>query len=177
VGGVLPTVVAVIGSIMATEALKILTGVGTPLIGRVTTFDALTGSFRELSYERDPSGRPITGLIDYELFCGLPSPSQSITVEALAAELATDRPPVLVDVREVWEAEIASLPGALLVPLATLASARLDPAESIVLYCHHGIRSATALDILRERGFTSARHLEGGIDAWARSVQPEMSRY
>lgn len=177
IGGVLPTVVAVIGSIMATEALKILAGVGAPLIGRVTTFDALTGGFRELAYERDPAGWPITGLIDYELFCGLPSQSETVTADELAVELATDRPPVLVDVREVWEAEIATLPGALLVPLATLESAELDPAATIVLYCHHGIRSATALDVLRDRGFTAVRHLEGGIDAWARTVEPEMSRY
>jgi len=177
VGGVLPTVVAVIGSIMATEALKLLSGVGTPLVGRVTTFDALTGSFREVAYERDPAARPITELIDYELFCGLPSRSESISSEALSGELASDRPPVLVDVREPWEAEIAALPGAVLVPLGTLESAQLDPTAPIVLYCHHGIRSATALDILRERGFTTVRHLDGGIDAWARTIDPEMSRY
>ena len=175
VGGVLPTVCAVIGSIMATEAIKILTGVGAPLLGRVTTFDALTGLFREIGYERDPAAAPITTLIDYELFCGV---ADGITPIELAALLATD-PPLLLDVRETWEAEIAVLPGAAIIPLGSLESVigSLDPHVATVVYCHHGMRSAAALATLREHGFTAARHLEGGIDAWSREIDPDLARY
>lgn len=160
VGGVLPTTVAVIGSIMATEALKVLTGLGEPLVGRVTTYDALTGRFREVAFAR--SGEPVTELTDYEAFCG---------------EVSTTAH--LLDVRETWEAEIASLPGALLVPLGTLPDVidDLDPAEEWVVYCHHGIRSQKALALMRQHGFTNVRHLEGGIDAWARTHDPSMPRY
>lgn len=182
-GGVLPTVCAVIGSIMATEAIKILTGVGTPLLGRVTTFDALTGAFRELSYERDPSAAPIRELIDYELFCGGAPSRDSVTPAELAAELAGEisggRSLTLLDVREPWEAQVASLPGALLVPLGSLEAAigGLDLEDPIVVYCHHGIRSARALELLKLAGFTTARHLEGGIDAWSRRIDPTLARY
>jgi molybdopterin/thiamine biosynthesis adenylyltransferase/rhodanese-related sulfurtransferase len=192
-GGVFPTTVAVVGSLMASEALKILTGIGDPLIGRVVVFDALTAGFRELAYEPDPEGAPITELIDYNAFCGaLPmtndsnnvaSAATSITALELAAELAstagTDGEPLLIDVREPWEAELASIPNATLIPLATLAGVldRLDRTEEIVVYCHHGVRSANALSILRANGFENSRHLEGGIDAWASLVDPTMAHY
>ncbi|MET4781645.1 ThiF family adenylyltransferase [Glaciihabitans sp. UYNi722] len=179
VGGVLPTVCATIGSIMATEAIKILTGIGTPLIGRVTTFDALSGSFRELSYERDPSAAPIDHLIDYDLFCGLAPATGELSAQELATELETGVPLTLLDVREPWEAEIASLPGAVLIPLGTLEGglATMDTDAPIVAYCHHGIRSVRALELLRAHGFTDARHLEGGIDAWSRLIDPTVARY
>ena len=189
-GGVFPTVVAVIGSIMAGEALKVLTGVGQPLLGRVTTFDALTGGFRELGYDRDPSAAPITELIDYDAFCGVvgsettmtdsgtPTPT-SVTATELAASLAAGDDVVLLDVREPWEAEIASLPGALLVPLGSLESVidKLDPAEDFVVYCHHGVRSESGLRILQQHGFEHAKHLTGGIEAWSRDVDPAVARY
>ena len=179
VGGVMPTVVAVIGGLMTNEAIKIITGVGQPLIGRVSTFDSLTSGFRELSYERDPHAWAITGLIDYDVFCGMPSAGQTISPATLSHELDGVAPPTLIDVREVWEAAIAALPDALLVPLETLEAAigGLDTSKNYVVYCHHGIRSATALQLLRDRGFASARHLEGGIDAWARTVDAAMARY
>jgi molybdopterin/thiamine biosynthesis adenylyltransferase/rhodanese-related sulfurtransferase len=179
VGGVLPTVCATIGSIMATEAIKILTGIGTPLLGRVTTFDALSGSFRELSYERDPEAAPIEKLIDYELFCGLTPMGDEIRPEVLATELAAGVPLTLLDVREPWETRIASLPGAVLIPLDALESSidSLDAGAAIVVYCHHGIRSARALELLKDRGFGNARHLQGGIDAWSRLVDPTVTRY
>jgi molybdopterin/thiamine biosynthesis adenylyltransferase/rhodanese-related sulfurtransferase len=171
-GGVLPTTVGVIGSLMATEALKIITGVGTPLVGRVTIFDALSASFGSLDYEKDPSGEPITALIDYEAFCGLEA---AMTPAQLAAR-SDDY--TLLDVREPWEAEIARLPGAVLVPLASLESAiaGLDATRPVVVYCHHGIRSAFARDLLAARGF-DASHLDGGIDAWSRDIDPQMARY
>jgi molybdopterin/thiamine biosynthesis adenylyltransferase/rhodanese-related sulfurtransferase len=195
-GGVFPTTVAVVGSLMASEALKILTGIGQPLLGRVVIFDALTAGFRELAYEPDPDGVPITELIDYNAFCGvIPMTNDlntaggaadaptTVTAPELAAELAstagTDREPLLIDVREPWEAELASIPNATLIPLGTLAGAldRLDRTDEIVVYCHHGVRSATALSILRTNGFDHSRHLEGGIDAWASLVDPTMAHY
>ena len=170
-GGVLPTTVAVIGSIMATEVIKLLTGIGTPLVGRVSTYDALSGRFRELEFER--SSEPVSELIDYAAFCGLVQ-SDDVT----PVQLSTMQSAQLIDVREQWEAEIAFLPGALLVPLSTLqgAIARLDPREEYVVYCHHGVRSQHALAILRDAGLR-ARHLAGGIDAWAREVDTSMARY
>jgi adenylyltransferase/sulfurtransferase len=178
-GGVMPTAVAIVGGIMANEVIKIVTGLGAPLIGRVTTYDSLTGGFRELEYGRDPDAQAITGLIDYDLFCGMPSRSSTLGAVHLSAELQGEKPPRLIDVREQWEAAIASLPGALLIPLDTLDSVigGLDPSEPVVVYCHHGIRSVTALETLRAHGFTAARHLEGGIDSWARTVDPDMARY
>jgi molybdopterin/thiamine biosynthesis adenylyltransferase/rhodanese-related sulfurtransferase len=188
-GGVFPTVVAVVGSIMAGEAIKIITGVGEPLVGRVTTFDALTGGFRELAYDRDPSAPRITALIDYDAFCGVAPPrresdtamtdSTSVTPAELAASLERGDDIVLLDVREPWEAEIASLPGAMLVPLGSLESVvdKLDPTEDFVVYCHHGVRSESALGFLRGRGFDHAKHLAGGIDAWSREVDPAVDRY
>jgi len=182
-GGVMPTTVAVIGSIMAGEAIKLITGVGTPLLGRVTTYDALSGGFREIPYARDPAGQPVTELdvesFDYLAFCGVPTDVTEVTAAELAAELGSGRTPLLLDVREEWEAAIATLPGAVLVPLGHLAEELdgVDPQTEIVAYCHHGIRSASALELLRSRGFASSRHLVGGIDAWARAVDPSMERY
>ncbi|WP_213814213.1 ThiF family adenylyltransferase [Glaciihabitans sp. dw_435] len=183
VGGVLPTVCAVVGSIMATETIKLITGVGAPLLGKVTTFDALTGGFREIAYGIDPTAEPITGLIDYDLFCGITPPRDTVTADELASEIESGAALTLLDVRETWEAEIASLPGTVLLPLGSLETALehgftdLDPSDPIVVYCHHGVRSATALEILERFGFTAVRHLEGGIDAWARRVDPTLARY
>lgn len=182
VGGVLPTTVGIIGAIMATEVIKVLTGVGRPLSGRVTTYDALGGKFRELEFER--SSEPVTGLIDYEAFCGGVSirPQAAYSTRGggsiTAAELSQSSGLTLLDVRETWEAEIAVLPGAFVIPLGTLPDvvAGLDRDEEYVVYCHHGIRSQQGLALLETAGLT-ARHLEGGIDAWARTVDPQMTRY
>ena len=172
VGGVLPTTVGIIGAIMATEVIKVLTGVGRPLSGRVTTYDALSGSFRELAFER--SSEPVTELVDYEAFCGVAPRSTTITADELDQSTGL----TLIDVRETWEAEIAALPGALVIPLGTLPEvvAGLDPDAEYVVYCHHGIRSQQGLAILQGAGL-NARHLEGGIDAWARNIDPTMARY
>lgn len=172
VGGVLPTVCGVIGSIMTTEAIKIITGIGEPLIGRVTLFDALSGSFRSLSYAADPAAAPITELIDYEVFCGV---SSSVSPASLEAELQSGASLTLLDVREPWEASLVSLPGSVLVPLAQLAE--FTPAGPVVVYCHHGTRSAAALAALETRGVQGVRQLAGGIDAWARDVDSSMVRY
>ncbi|CAN5439098.1 adenylyltransferase/sulfurtransferase MoeZ [soil metagenome] len=172
VGGVLPTVVATIGSIMATEALKLLTGIGRPLLGRVTVVDALTGTFREIGYERDPQREPITGLIDYDLFCGV---TATLSPAEVQQKLSTV---TLLDVREPWEAEIASIEGSILVPLGSLEGqlTQLDREKPIVAYCHHGVRSESARALLQRNGFTVS-HLAGGIDAWARDIDTTMARY
>jgi molybdopterin/thiamine biosynthesis adenylyltransferase/rhodanese-related sulfurtransferase len=206
VGGVLPTVCAVIGAILATETIKLITGIGTPLLGKVTTFDALSGSFREIAYAPDPSAAPITELIDYDLFCGITpaAPSDTITASELSDEIALGHtrdsaltevhsdaaqgdvagaPITLLDVREPWEVQIAHLPGAVVIPLGLLEAeleqgiAGLDPSSPVVAFCHHGVRSATALELLRRHGFTAARHLEGGIDAWSRTIDRALPRY
>ncbi len=165
VGGVLPSVVAVIGSIMASEGIKIITSVGTPLIGRVSTYDALSGSFRELSYERDPLGLPVTELIDYDLFCGI---APSISAADLAEHLLDV---TLIDVREPWEAAVAMIPGSHIVPIG-----EIEAAANLVVYCHHGARSSRAVEALAARGI-HARQLTGGIDAWSRQVDPNIARY
>ncbi|MET0782597.1 MAG: ThiF family adenylyltransferase [Microbacterium sp.] len=178
IAGILPTVCTVIGGLMATEAIKLLTGIGEPLIGRVIVFDALAGTSRELRYARDPardadtrSPAPTAG----------PASDRSISARELAGLLrdASADPPVLLDVREPYEVAIAALPGAVTIPLGRLDArlAELDPAAATVVFCHLGVRSATALTRLESAGFARARHLAGGIDAWSRTVDPELPRY
>jgi molybdopterin/thiamine biosynthesis adenylyltransferase/rhodanese-related sulfurtransferase len=164
-GGVLPSVVAVIGSLMAGEAIKIITGVGEPLVGRVTTFDGLTGSFREIAYGSDPTAMPIVELIDYDLFCGV---APSIGVRELAARLDGV---TLIDVREPWEIATATIAGSFAIPLE-----RVEAAPDLVVFCHHGVRSARAVEVLAARGIR-ATSLAGGIDEWSRIIDPTIARY
>ena len=207
--GVLPSVCAVIGSVLVTEAVKLITGVGEPLIGRVVAYDARGGGFRELEYGRDPERMPVAELIDYEEFCGLGGSSVSIrsaqstseepaagvsavqqeeamseapdeiSAEQLAALINADERIQLVDVREPWEVEIAKIDGATVIPLRQLTARwnELDPAVPTVIYCHAGVRSAQARDMLRSIDFESVSSLAGGIDAWSRDVDPRVSRY
>jgi sulfur-carrier protein adenylyltransferase/sulfurtransferase len=188
-GGVLPAVCGVIGAIMAAQVVSLITGVGESLVGRVTMYDARSGRFRELAFDRDPEAAPVTELIDYEQFCGLTLEANSGTAASddlapaelaalLARPSATDARPLLLDVREPWEHELVSLPGSVLVPLGQLPAAieSLPRDRAIVVYCHHGIRSRHALDVLQASGFT-ARHLTGGIDAWSRQIDPTVERY
>jgi molybdopterin/thiamine biosynthesis adenylyltransferase/rhodanese-related sulfurtransferase len=178
IAGILPTVCTVIGGLMATEAIKLLTGIGEPLIGRVVLFDALTGTTRELAYTRDPA-RDAAPLI--------PAPTRgaasdrSMSARELADVLSdpSAQKPVLLDVREPYEVAIAALPAAVNIPLGELDDriGELDRGVPVVVYCHLGVRSATALTRLEEAGFTLARHLAGGIDAWSRTVDPALPRY
>jgi adenylyltransferase/sulfurtransferase len=179
-GGVLPSVCAAIGAIMGAETIKLITGIGRPLIGRVSVYDALDGGFREVEYERSPEVEPITGLIDYEAFCSV-SPDEPVADEidsvGLSALLQTGFR--LIDVREPWEASIASIEGSELIPMGVLGNTigEFDRDEPLVLYCHHGTRSAHALEALRRNGFTRATHLAGGIDEYARQVDTSLARY
>ncbi|GAB3581222.1 adenylyltransferase/sulfurtransferase MoeZ [Leifsonia lichenia] len=176
--GALPSVCGVIGSVMVSEAVKLVTGTGFPLLGRVLIHDALRGDTRELAYERDPDASPITGLIDYEEFCGV---TDTISPSELHARLLAGEPHTLLDVREPWEADIAEIPGSLLVPLGVVVAdpsgvaARLGD-DPLVIVCHHGVRAETARAKLAEAG-ASGIVLAGGIDAWARDIDGDLARY
>jgi sulfur-carrier protein adenylyltransferase/sulfurtransferase len=190
-GGVLGVLPGVIGSIQATEALKLLLGAGEPLVGRLVLFDALAMRFRELTLRKDPdcpmcgAHRTIHSLIDYEAFCGLGPATEEhdvsveITARELAERLARKDDLVLVDVREPGEFAIAHIAGATLVPLHSLPArvAELDSSREIVLHCHHGVRSLKALEFLQGAGFKKLHSLRGGIDAWSRDVDPQVPRY
>ena len=190
-GGVLGVLPGIIGSIQALEAIKLIVGFGEPLIGRLLLFDGRKLQFRELALEKDPEcpvcgPRPtVTSLIDYEAFCGMGDGGRGAgeRVEISARDLSRERvrkPSLaLIDVREPREAEIASIAGARLIPLRELAGRidELPPDAEIVTYCHHGQRSLKAREILKGAGFANVRSLAGGIDAWAREVDPEVPRY
>lgn len=189
-GGVLGVLPGVIGSLQANEAIKLLLQVGEPLIGRLVVFDALALSFRELRLKKNPecpvcSEHPsLTELIDYEAFCGTapeppPVDAINITVGELAGLQAEGRSPGLLDVRTPREWEICRLEGADLLPLQELPRRwqEIDPEQETVVYCHHGHRSARAVDFLRRAGLTRVRNLTGGIDAWSREIDPAVPLY
>ena len=192
-GGVLGVLPGVIGVIQAIEVIKLLLDLGETLVGRLLLFDALAMSFRELELRKDPAcplcgERPtITELIDYEQFCGLTPSEQAvataerveITVSELRAMRDEGRDLVLVDVREPFEERIARIEGSRLIPLGTLPTRihELDPERTIVLYCHRGVRSLRALDLLRRSGFQHLHSLRGGIDAWSREVDRSVPTY
>jgi len=187
--GVLGALPGVIGSIQAMEAIKLLLGIGEPLVGRLLMFDALGLSFRELALQRDPAcplcgDRPtVKQLIDYEAYCGVApvaAPADAeVTPVVLRQELAGGRKVTLVDVREQQEWDLVRMDGAVLMPLGRLPGLAntLDATTEIVTYCHHGSRSLQAATFLRSLGLTRVRSLAGGIDAWAREVEPGMVRY
>jgi len=192
-GGVLGVLPGVIGTIQATETLKLILGVGEPLIGRLLLFDALAMSFRELVLRKDPEcplcgERPsITELVDYEEFCGLTAAEQAVAgaerIEITVAELDALRrrgePLALVDVREPHEYAIAHIEGSQLIPLRTLPArmSELDPDAPTVIFCHHGPRSLRATELMRRSGFANVHSLKGGIDSWAREIDPAVPRY
>jgi len=190
-GGVLGVLPGVIGSLQATEAIKLVLGRGESLIGRLLIFDALEMRFRELRLRKDPrcpvcGERPtITELQDYEEVCGVEAtsgptaPDGHLDVRALKQRQDAGKGPLLVDVRTPQEWAICRLHGATLIPLQELPTrlGELDREREIVIYCHVGVRSAMAVDFLRGQGFERARNLEGGIDAWSIHVDPSTPRY
>lgn len=190
-GGVLGVLPGVVGSLQALEAIKLIVGFGETLIGRLLLFDGRRMQFRELALQKDPdcpvcAAHPtVTELIDYEAFCGVGagSPESRGGVEISARDLQHERACkpnlLLIDVREPLEAEIAHIEGARLIPLRELPRrmSELPGHGEIITVCHHGQRSLKAREILKGAGFPNVRSLAGGIDAWAREVDPEVPRY
>ena len=188
-GGVLGILPGVIGCIQATETLKLLLGQGTTLSGRLLLYDALHMRFRELKLRRDPHSLPITRLIDYHQFCGIPHPATSteppvsyarISVADAQARLQGGWKPFVLDTRRPHEATIASLAFTdALIPHDELPAraAELPRDRDILVYCRSGVRSAHAAQALLAVGFSSVTNLEGGILAWAREIDPSLPTY
>ncbi|MFB0836503.1 molybdopterin-synthase adenylyltransferase MoeB [Arthrobacter sp. FW306-05-C] len=189
-GGVFGMLCAAVGSLMVTEAVKLITGVGRSLLGRVALFDALGGSWREIRVAKDPAAEPITELTDYEAFCGIAPAAQAdiehtVTATQLATMLASRKAGLkdfeLVDVRESGEYDIVRIDGARLIPqgriLAGEAWDELPQDRDIVFHCKAGTRSANVLAAARQAGYQRVSHLDGGILAWVRDVEPEKPVY
>jgi adenylyltransferase/sulfurtransferase len=189
-GGVLGILPGVVGGIQATEALKILLGIGEPLVGRLLLYDALAMRFEELKLRRDPkcplcgANPTITELQDYAAFCGVGRGEEAEAVEEIsAAELKrrvdAGEPLEVIDVREPHEFAIARIPGTRLIPLGTLSEHlhELDTARTYVMHCKSGVRSAKAIGQLRRVGFKRLLNLKGGILAWSKEVDPSVPTY
>lgn len=194
-GGVLPSICALVGALMATEVVKIVTGVGEPLLGRVTTVDTLSGRSREITYQAIADAPDITSLIDYEVFCGLPSDAtadtgadaelaaeagarrspRGVTAAEVLARVRGGEPLHLLDVREPAEAALRRITGSELLPLGDLvAGAEPHPGDALlVVYCEQDLRSRRAARLLLERGHDDVVFLVGGIDRFA-SVADEL---
>ncbi|WP_347559437.1 adenylyltransferase/sulfurtransferase MoeZ [Aeromicrobium sp. IC_218] len=191
-GGVLGVLCASIGSIMVTEAIKLITGIGDPLIGRLMVYDALEMRYTTLKIRKDPNGVLPTELIDYEAFCGAISDEaaeaaadSTISVTTLDGWLKERedgaRDFVLVDVREPNEYEINKIPGSVLIPKNEIISGRafeqLPQDKQVVLHCKSGVRSAEALAVLKGAGYSDAVHVGGGVVAWVNQVDPSQPSY
>ena len=187
-GGVLGMICASIASVMGTEAIKLITGIGEPLLGRLMIYDALEMSYRTITIRKDPATPKITELIDYEEFCGVVSEDaaaattgSTITPGELRELLDSGKKLALIDVREPVEWDIVHIDGAQLIPQSLINSgeglAQLPQDRMPVLYCKTGVRSAEALATVKKAGFSDAVHLQGGIVAWAKQMQPDMVMY
>jgi sulfur-carrier protein adenylyltransferase/sulfurtransferase len=193
-GGVLGILPATIGSIQASEALKLLLGIGESLVGKLLLYNALDMSFDFVKLKKNPKCRvcgpnaDITELIDYEEFCGVPGHDHEegsagadwdITALDLKSRLARTSDLLLLDVREPHELAISALPGSKNIPLGELAARlpELDSAQEMVVFCKAGTRSARALELLVSAGFKKVKNLKGGINAWAKEVDKELPVY
>ena len=191
--GVLGVLPGVIGMMQAIEAIKLILGLGDSLLGRLLHFDALKMKFREFKLRRDPDC-PVCGeqptivtLQDYELFCGASAEATmneinhipSIDVFELKQRRDANAPITLIDVREPYELELAQIEGAKLIPLGEIEerSGEIERGRDIVVFCHAGVRSARAVQLLQRAGFTDIYNLEGGIDAWSEQIDPAVPRY
>ena len=191
-GGVLGVLPGVIGTIQATEAIKLILGIGEPLVGRFLIYDALRMRFRELKLRKDPDC-PVCGthptireLRELEQYC---SPvrqhdeaqlkTNDMTVTELKSRMDAGNPPAIIDVREPHEHQICRIPGATLIPAAQLSSrlSEFDPLQEVVVHCRSGARSAQAVLMMRDKGFTNARNLKGGVLAWVDEVDPTQPKY
>jgi molybdopterin/thiamine biosynthesis adenylyltransferase/rhodanese-related sulfurtransferase len=187
--GVLGVLPGIMGTLQALEAIKLILGVGEPLVGRLLHLDALKMRFREFKVRRDPAcpvcgdSPSISEPIDYEQFCGghlvKAKTVPAISVQDLKSKLEGNGAIALLDVREPFEFEIARIDGARLIPLAELAHRidELDPDEETIVLCKSGARSANAVQLLQACGFSRAFNLEGGIDAWITEIDPAMQKY
>ncbi|MEN8183487.1 MAG: molybdopterin-synthase adenylyltransferase MoeB [Myxococcota bacterium] len=191
-GGVLGVLPGIVALVQATETLKLVTGIGEPLIGRLLQYDALEMRFQEFRLRRDPAcpvcgeHPTVTQLVDYEGFCGMPQGDPEAAVrEISAAEVRSlqgqGEPFLLLDVREPAEFEKASIPGARLLPLGVLEAGlgELEEFRSgrVIVHCHHGGRSEKACRVLQLHGFVAVENLAGGIEAWSLTVDPNVPRY
>ena len=195
-GGVLGILPGVVGMLQATEAIKLILGVGESLVGRFLLFDALKMRFRELKVRKDPDC-PVCGehptvpqLIDYEQFCGIAptataaatsstEDADEATVEELKTRLDRHESFLLLDVREPQEFEICRIPGSVLIPLGDLPSRlfELEGRDDMIVHCKSGVRSGKAVKLLREAGYSKARNLKGGILAWINRIDPTLPKY
>jgi adenylyltransferase/sulfurtransferase len=187
-GGVLGVLCASIGSIMVTEAIKLITGIGQTLLGRLMVYDALEMTYRTVRIRKDPAGAPVEALIDYDAFCGAVSDDAAQAVDGhtiSAAELKRRIDAhddfLLVDVREPNEYEIVAIPGSVLIPKGDIVSgealATLPQDRQLILHCKSGVRSAEALAVLHKAGFSDAVHVGGGVLAWIKQVDPSLPTY
>jgi adenylyltransferase/sulfurtransferase len=192
-GGVLGVLPGIVGTIQATEILKLALGKGSSLIGRLLLFNALEMKFREVRLRRDPQcplcgeNPTITKLIDYEMFCGIaPTPAipaanpDEVTVQEMKQALEDPSLGIrVIDVREPDEWQIARVKGVALVPLSTLPRhfTELDPNQHIYIHCKSGVRSLRALEFLRQQGFKYLKSVKGGISAWADEIDPSVPKY
>jgi len=193
-GGVLGVLCASIGSIQVNEAIKLITGIGEPLVGSLMVYDALEMEYRKITIRKDPNcavcgDHPtVTELIDYEEFCGVVSEEaqqaavgSTITASELKDLIDADKPIFLVDVREPAEWEIVRIPGATLVPKDEIlrgdALAMLPQDKQIVMYCKTGVRSAETLAAVKSAGFRDAVHVQGGVIAWVNQIDPSLPSY
>ncbi len=187
-GGVLGILCASIASVMGTEAIKLITGIGEPLLGRLMVYDALDMTYRTIKIRKDPSTPKITELIDYEEFCGVLSDEatqaaadSTITPRELRELIDTGKPLALIDVREPVEWDINRIEGAELIPKGAFetgeALANLQVDRTPVFYCKTGVRSAEVLAIVKKAGFSDALHVQGGIVAWGKQLEPDMVMY
>jgi molybdopterin/thiamine biosynthesis adenylyltransferase/rhodanese-related sulfurtransferase len=190
-GGVLGVLPGLVALVQATETLKLLAGVGVPLYGRLLRYDALQMRFDEFRLKKDAAcpvcgvQPSITGLIDYDGFCGVPAAGEAsvpeVAAAAVHAALQRGEPFLLLDVREPAEHRTARIEGALLIPLGQLEARVSELAawrdRRVVVHCHHGGRSARACEVLRQLGFRDVANLVGGIDAWSLVVDPGVPRY
>ncbi|HKN97795.1 MAG TPA: adenylyltransferase/sulfurtransferase MoeZ [Pseudonocardiaceae bacterium] len=187
-GGVLGVLCASIGSIMVNEAIKLITGIGETLLGRLMVYDALEMSYRTIKIRKDPNGEKVTELIDYDAFCGVvteeardAAAGHTITPLELKQKIDAHDNFMLIDVREPNEYEIVRIPGSVLIPkdriLSGEALADLPQDKQIVLHCKSGARSAEALAALHQAGFADAVHVGGGVLAWAKEIDPSLPTY
>jgi len=183
--GVLGVLPGIIGMLQAIETIKLILGIGDPLIGRLLHFDALKVHFRELKLRHD-SQCPVCGEnptifapIDYDQFCGVATEVPAVSVSELKRKLEAREPVQLVDVREPFEHELASIESAKLIPLGELADrlAELDREQLTIVHCHSGQRSAQAVQLLRDAGFANVFNLEGGIARWSDEIDSDVPQY